>query len=90
MVTNLRHERVRLDAFTRYLLLWLDGEHDRGALVRRFMDGPVADGTLSIKQDGSGDGEEDIVSLLGEELETRLRWLAQAALLCPGQGMTGG
>ena len=89
MVTNLRHERVRLDAFSRYLLLCLDGKHDRGALVRRFLEGPVADGMLSIKSDDA-DQDEDMASLLKEEIGARLTWLAQAALLCPGSGRAGG
>lgn len=89
-VTNLRHERVRLDAFSRYLLLCLDGKHDRGALTRRFMEGPVADGILSIKSDDVDRGEGDMVSLLEEEIEARLTWLAQASLLCLGPGRAGG
>lgn len=89
-VTNLRHERVRLDAFTRYLLLCLDGKHDRGALTRRFMAGPVADGMLSIKSDDADQDETDMESLLEEEIGARLNWLAQAALLCPGPEREGG
>jgi methyltransferase-like protein/SAM-dependent methyltransferase len=51
-VTNLRHDRVTLDGFDRYLLCHLDGSHDRAALVDLLLAGPVADGVLTMEQDG--------------------------------------
>jgi methyltransferase-like protein len=81
-VTNLRHERVRLDAFSRYLLCHLDGCHDRPALLDRFMAGPVAEGTLMLEEDGQPLTDTNkLKALLAEELETHLSWLTHAALL---------
>ena len=81
-VTNLRHERVSLDAFSRYLLRHLDGRHDRSALLNRFMAGPVAEGTLVLEGDSQPVTDtKKLKALLAEELETHLRWLARAALL---------
>jgi methyltransferase-like protein/SAM-dependent methyltransferase len=81
-VTNLRHERVSLDAFSRYLLCHLDGCHDRFALLDRFMAGPVAEGTLMLEEDGQPlTDTSKLKALLAEELETHLSWLAHAALL---------
>ena len=81
-VTNLRHERVRVDDFDRYLLHRLDGSHDRAALLASLLAGPVADGTLTVQKNGeSAQDDAQIEVLLAEELERRLAWLARAALL---------
>jgi methyltransferase-like protein len=77
-VTNLRHERVTLDGFDRYLLQHLDGSRDRKALVDLLLRGPVAEGILTVQQDGQR--VKDMRGLLAEELETRLAWLARAGL----------
>jgi len=81
-VTNLRHERVEVDGFERYLLRHLDGSRDRAALLDLLMAGPVAEGLLTVQQDGKpAEGNGEIKALLAEELEERLGWLARAALL---------
>jgi methyltransferase-like protein/2-polyprenyl-3-methyl-5-hydroxy-6-metoxy-1,4-benzoquinol methylase len=81
-VTNLRHERVRVDDFDRYLLRHLDGSRDRAALLHALLAGPVADGTLTVQKNGKSDRDNaPIEDLLAEELERRLAWLARAALL---------
>jgi methyltransferase-like protein/SAM-dependent methyltransferase len=81
-VTNLRHERVRLDEFDRYLLQHLDGSHDHAALVEILAAGPVAEGTLLIQQDGKPvEDAKQVKDILSEGMEKRLCWLARAALL---------
>lgn len=82
LVTNLRHERVNLDEFDRYLLSCLDGSHDRAALVENLAAGPVADSRLVLQQEGGRvENAEQIGVLLAKELEKRLGWLARAAIL---------
>ncbi len=82
IVTNMRHERVTLDGFNRYLLRQLDGTRDRAALLATFLEGPVAEGMLKVRQDGRPVEETDqIERLLEEALERNLRGLAQTALL---------
>ncbi len=82
IVTNLRHERVTLDAFNRYLLRHLDGQHDREALLQAFLDGPVADGVLKIQQEGQPvESPPEVRQLLTEALERNLHGLARTALL---------
>lgn len=82
IVTNMRHERVNLDGFNRYLLRQLDGTRDRAALLRRFLEGPVADGVLRVQRDGRPVEEPEAVErLLEEALERNLHGLAQTALL---------
>jgi methyltransferase-like protein/2-polyprenyl-3-methyl-5-hydroxy-6-metoxy-1,4-benzoquinol methylase len=81
-VTNLRHERVTLDGFDRYLLSYLDGSHGRAAIVDLLLAGPVAEGVLTFKDAAQPLGGSDQArDLLAEELECRLAWLARAALL---------
>lgn len=81
-ITNLRHERVRLNEFDRYLLRHLDGSHDRAALVEALAAGPVAEGMLVIQQDGEPiENAERVRDVLAEGVEKSLRWLVRAALL---------
>jgi methyltransferase-like protein/SAM-dependent methyltransferase len=82
LVTNLRHERVTLDAFNRHLLRHLDGSHDRAALLERFLAGPVAEGVLKVEQNGAPvEDAREIQATLAEALEWNLYRLARAALL---------
>jgi methyltransferase-like protein len=79
MVTNMLHVRVTLDGFERYLIRYLDGSRDRDALLDLLLAGPVAEGALRVQ---AGDEPvDDVRTLLAEELETKLGWLAHAALL---------
>ncbi len=80
-VTNLRHERVTLDALDRYLLPHLDGRHTVSQLVDLLVDGPVAEGVLQIKQEGAAGDAGDARAVLAEAVVKRLDWLAHAALL---------
>lgn len=81
-VTNLRHERVRLDELDRFLLQHLDGRNDRAALVELLLAGPVQGGQLKVQE--GNQPVEDVQrtrGLLAQGLEERLAWLADAALL---------
>jgi hypothetical protein len=85
-VTNMRHERVTIDGFDAYLLRHLDGSRDRDQLVDLLIEGPVANGTLTMQV---GDGEaggpagsrQRLRVMLAEELNHRLDWMARASLL---------
>lgn len=81
-VTNLRHERVRLDELDRFLLQHLDGRNDRAALVELLLAGPIQEGQLSVQEGNQPvDDAARTRELLAQGLEERLRWLADAALL---------
>ena len=81
-VTNLRHERVKLDELDRFLLQQLDGKNDRAALVGLLLAGPVQEGQLRVQEgDQSVSDEQRTRELLARGLEERLAWLAHAALL---------
>jgi methyltransferase-like protein len=81
-VTNLRHERVSLDEFDRYLLPYLDGSRDRVALAKCLEVGPVAEGALSFQvEDEPIQDPAQLRDILVKGVDKRLRWLARAALL---------
>jgi methyltransferase-like protein/SAM-dependent methyltransferase len=81
-VTNLRHERVRVDEFDRYLLHHLDGSNDRAALVESLKTGPVAAGALELEREGEPITDADQINdVLARGVDTRLQWLVRAALL---------
>lgn len=81
-VTNLRHERVNLDPFEGFLLHRLDGCHDRAALLEALLAGPVAKGDLVLNLDGAPVTDKtQFQTMLAEELEVKLHWLAHVALL---------
>jgi methyltransferase-like protein len=87
-ITNLRHERVKLDPIDCYVLQRLDGHHEREAIVDALLAGPVAEGTLAVTGD---DGEPvsdraQMRAFLSEGLERRLEWLARAGLLLAQDG----
>jgi len=80
-VTNLRHERVKLDAIGQALLPYLDGEHDGEALLAQ-LQAHAAAGELTL-----ADGRPLPINTpqfqekLGREMHFSLQWLAWAALL---------
>jgi len=79
LVTNLRHERLETDPLVRFLLPYLDGQHNRDDLLDLLLEGPVARGLLTVEQDGEPIVE--VRELLAVELENCLAWAAGAALL---------
>lgn len=80
-VTNLRHERVRLDPIGEALLPYLDGTHDQAALLAQ-LQVHIAAGDLSLA-DGKDlpTDESELQEKLSRELYFSLQWLAWAALL---------
>lgn len=81
LVPSLRHERIELDAFSRQLVPHLDGEHDRAALLARMV-GLAKRNLVAIEVEGERTLDPaETRSILAQELDTNLRWLARAALL---------
>ena len=80
LVTNLRHETVKLDEFNRQLLLRLDGTRDRATLVEelaRLVDA----GALSIQQEGKSITSPAAVrAVMAKAVDDNLASLARAAL----------
>jgi methyltransferase-like protein len=82
LVTNLRHERVQLEPLDRLIVQRLDGRHDRQALLADLLAGPVAEGSVALEREGQPvEGGGELREMLAEEIESRLAWLARAALL---------
>jgi methyltransferase-like protein/SAM-dependent methyltransferase len=77
-VTNMRHERVRLDKVSLYLLPYLDGSRGRAALLE-ILEGLAKEGVIEVQQDD--EPAKDVESGLAEMLDSRLDQMARAALL---------
>ncbi|UCG24117.1 MAG: class I SAM-dependent methyltransferase [Chloroflexota bacterium] len=76
--TNLRHERVELDAISAILLPMLDGKHDRDVLLASLVTLQKR-GRLQLPEKLlEAAGAEEI---LGKQLDQALRFMARAALL---------
>jgi methyltransferase-like protein len=61
---------------------YLDGSHDQAEIVRSLEKGPVAEGHLTLKNEGKiTKDEEQLRELLADGVSKRLRWLGLAALL---------
>lgn len=79
-VTNLRHETITLDEFNRQVLLLLDGEHDRAALIDA-LSTLVATNALAIQQEGVEVRDPATVrAVLGPAVDQSLATLARAGL----------
>jgi methyltransferase-like protein/SAM-dependent methyltransferase len=88
-VTNVRHERVRLNEVSYYLLPYLDGSRDRATLLE-IMEGWTAQGRIEEEQDGEPaeeaaqarpGSESDRENTPAELLDSVLQQLANAALM---------
>jgi methyltransferase-like protein len=80
-VSNLRHERVKLDHTSQLLLPYLDGSHDRPALLKMLV-GQVRQGQINLEHEGRPVRDPaKIRQILDQEMELALRWLGRAALL---------
>jgi len=79
-VTNLRHERVDVDALSRFVLRLLDGKHDRASLITALTK-PLLEGQLVMNRNGETVAAADAAACLDMELEETLFHLARAALL---------
>ncbi len=81
LVTNLRHERVRLNAFEQRLLPYLDGTRDRVALAD-VMSELVSGGSLVVREgDRRVTDLAEARSIVIQQMDRALQWLARAALL---------
>jgi len=80
-VTSRRHGLVDLDETTRRMLTYLDGRHDRAAILQD-MSAAVLRGDASVLVGGAPvSGADAIHRALGEQLEQSLRKLAASGLL---------
>ncbi len=80
-VTNLRHEIIRLEGLSYYLLPYLDGSYAAGDLVH-LLENLINDGTVSVKPPEPANvetatGHEDLPAVVESALQT----LANASLL---------
>ena len=81
-ITNLYHERVKLDPLGAFLLPYLDGQHDHAALLELLIEGPVASGALRLEHEGQPVRDpEQQRAMLSDEMERLLKWFAFAAVL---------
>jgi methyltransferase-like protein len=76
-VTNLYHDVISLEPFDRRLVQLLDGRHDRRAL-EEMMAAAVTAGEVPYAGD---DGRAASLAGLAADIEQRLNWFAQVALL---------
>jgi methyltransferase-like protein/SAM-dependent methyltransferase len=79
LVTNLRHQPVRLGDLDRHLLMMLDGSRDRTALVKGLAD-LVQQGVLAAPM-GSGSTGDELRVHLASALEQHLELFGQSSLL---------
>jgi methyltransferase-like protein len=80
-VTNRRHKPITLDQVTQNLLPYLDGKHDRAALLQQ-LSTAVSEGRLSILVNGlPATRGEAVTGILRKSLEDSLLLLASNALL---------
>ena len=81
LVTNARHEQVRLSPLARQTLPRLDGRHDRPALLAH-LTGAVAKGDLTINSEGRPVTDpERVAEIMGEALTVQLRQFGLESLL---------
>jgi methyltransferase-like protein/SAM-dependent methyltransferase len=80
-VTNMRHQRVELDDFSRQLLRYLDGKHSRAELVTvlslDYQEGKIDLGDGDSPKAGTAAAEDMIVNRIGDHLQ----FFARATLL---------
>ncbi len=81
LVPSLRHERIELDPLSRHLLPYLDGRHDREALVAIVLE-LAKRGRVAIEVEGKRPlRPARSRAILAQELDANLSWLARSALL---------
>jgi methyltransferase-like protein len=77
-VTNRRHELVKLEGFSRFILRRLDGRHDR-PLLTKSLQRSIRNGNLPPPEGHSGIGDKP--ESVARVLDTALNLLAKHALL---------
>jgi methyltransferase-like protein len=82
LVASLLHRRVELDSLTRLVLLNLDGQNDRAALLE-FLGRLAEEGKIGVRDanDQPAQSPEAARTILARELDNVLQWLAKSALL---------
>ncbi len=81
LVTNLRHERIELKGISRYLMCYLDGNHDRAALLDGLTKSLLSGDLVVERENHPITDTEEAKKILVEDLEQTLAWLARMALL---------
>jgi len=80
-VTNMRHERVEMDDFSRCLLRYLDGNHTRKEMLA-LLEVDLKEGRFELESsDESEEGTENDSERLANEMDDHLRFFVRAALL---------
>ncbi|MCB9689143.1 MAG: methyltransferase regulatory domain-containing protein [Alphaproteobacteria bacterium] len=79
-VTNLRHEALKIDDFERFLLVHLDGAHDRDRLVQQIRDA-ISRGELVLELRDDESGPESLEEAIDRVLLAALLRIARSALL---------
>jgi methyltransferase-like protein len=80
-ITNLRHRRVELDGFARFVMRLLDGQHDRPAILAALAQAIKVDGVTIEHQGKTVSDPEEVLRLMTDSLEPCLHKLALNALL---------
>ena len=79
--TNLKHERLILDPFIRLILPYLDGQHDRDAILDKLVEHVVA-GRINVRtKDGERISEDNARAMFTGQLDVALKWLGRSSLL---------
>jgi methyltransferase-like protein/SAM-dependent methyltransferase len=79
--TNLKHERMILDPFIRLILPYLDGQHDRDAILDKLVEHVVA-GRINVRtKDGERISEANARAMFTGQLDVALKWLGRSSLL---------
>lgn len=80
-ITNLRHESLKIEGVTHFLLPHLDGTHDRADLLKLVMK-LAEEGKIVPIEDGESPADEQTLQAeLEKELDETLRGMVRAALL---------
>lgn len=81
LVTNMRHERVRLEPLEGEVLRLCDGAHDHAAMLAA-LEPPVRRGEIVFEKEGAPVADKDeAAAMLPAAVTARLRTLARASLL---------
>jgi methyltransferase-like protein len=80
-VTNLRHERVELDDFSRHLLRKVDGSNTREVLIQMMLEAYNDGQVIMDIEDPPEPGTDSAKDLITASTDKRLRFFARAALL---------
>jgi methyltransferase-like protein len=80
-ITNLRHESLKVEGVTHFLLPHLDGTHDRAGLLELMVQLAEEGKIVPVADDETHSDERALKAELDQELDETLRGMARAALL---------